>query len=237
TMTITFNNLQRTVETVVEILQNKIIPSTMEFIDASALKAVGDFSRIDFSGVKGMLLIEVDGSENEVLASVKKIESLSKKEGVLEFKLATTEQERGELWKTRRSISPAVGKLKPTKINEDITVPRNKLPELIRGVEKIAEKYNLFIVNFGHAGDGNIHVNIMTDKNNEEEYQKALKAVEEVFDLTLSMKGTISGEHGVGLAKQPYIAKELSVSEIEWMKRIKQIFDPNNIMNPGKIFP
>jgi len=237
TITVSFNDLELTVKTVVEILQKKIVPSTMEFIDESALKAVGDFAKMDFTGVKGLLLIEVDGSEAEVQESLAKLREICSKDGVLKFKVAQSEAEREDLWRVRRSISPAVGKLKPTKINEDITVPRNQLPTLIRGVEKIAKKYDLLIVNFGHAGDGNIHVNIMTDKQNKEEYARALEAVNEVFDLTLALKGTISGEHGVGLAKQPYVAKELSPDEISWMKKIKQLFDPQNIMNPGKMFP
>ncbi len=246
TMTASFKNLDACAETVVGILHAGITPSTMEFIDKSALDAIMQSKVMtpkqmrsfnNFEGVEGLLLIEVDGEENAIQQEAERIRQICLTKGCSSFQTASSEEEAQNLWKVRRSISPAVGKLKPTKINEDITVPRSRLPELIRGVKKIAEKYRLLIVCFGHAGDGNIHVNIMTDRENREEYPIALQAVEAVFDLTLSLHGTISGEHGIGTAKQPYIGKELSEKEIKWMKALKKLFDPHNIMNPGKIFP
>ncbi|MFQ5901170.1 MAG: FAD-binding oxidoreductase, partial [Thermodesulfobacteriota bacterium] len=157
--------------------------------------------------------------------------------GAGEVRIAKDEREASELWKARRSISPSLHKLKPHKINEDVVVPRDRIPDLISGVREIAGRYNLIIANFGHAGDGNIHVNIMIDKNNRDELKLSEEATGDVFRLVLELGGTISGEHGVGTAKAQYISMELGKAEIELMKNIKAVFDPNGILNPGKIFP
>jgi len=141
------------------------------------------------------------------------------------------------IWDARRAISPALYRIRPTKINEDIVVPRGRIPEMLSALREIAEKNNLIIANFGHAGDGNIHVNIMTDKNNDEEYRSALGSVRDIFAATLKLGGTISGEHGIGLTKKQFVGMELSDVSIEIMKRIKNVFDPKGILNPGKMFP
>ena len=134
-------------------------------------------------------------------------------------------------------MSQALYSIKPTKINEDIVVPRGRVPEMLAELKRIADRYNLIIANFGHAGDGNIHVNIMTDKNDKEEYEKAKKAVRDIFEATVQLEGTISGEHGIGLTKKEFIDMELSEVSIKLMKEVKSVFDPKGIMNPGKIFP
>jgi len=151
--------------------------------------------------------------------------------------MAENEGAREKLWDARRSVSPALFHLSPTKINEDIVVPRSRLPEMLRTLKGLSESTGIRIVNFGHAGDGNIHVNIMVDKNNKEEYEKALRLVEEIFRATLELGGTISGEHGIGLTKKAYICMEIPPDELELMRKIKKVFDPMNILNPGKIFP
>jgi glycolate oxidase len=146
---------------------------------------------------------------------------------------AGSDSEREQLWKARRAISPALYTIKPKKLNEDIVVPRSRIAESLQQIAAIAERHGLLIVNFGHAGDGNIHTNIMYD---EADLPKAETAVKEIFAATLRLGGSITGEHGVGLSKAAYLPMELGPDAIAAMKRIKQALDPNNIMNPGKIF-
>jgi glycolate oxidase len=152
------------------------------------------------------------------------------------MEIAENEKEADALWKARRAISPASYRLNPTKMAEDITVPRNQIANFIREARKIAEERNLKIVNFGHAGDGNIHTSLMINDKDEDEKKRAEEAIEEIFKLTVRLGGTLSGEHGVGITKAPYVHMELSRDAIEVMKKIKRVLDPNNILNPGKIF-
>ena len=142
-----------------------------------------------------------------------------------------------ELWQARRSISPAVLSLRPHKISEDVVVPRAKIPDLVAFLEQLAEELNLLILSFGHAGDGNIHVNIMLDKSRAEELERGLQAKERLFRFVLSIGGTLSGEHGIGITKAAFLPLEIDPQTLNLMQRLKQLFDPNNILNPGKIFP
>jgi len=158
-------------------------------------------------------------------------------QGAKDTKVARKKEGIAELWKARKAISPALFQYGPDKINEDIVVPRSKIPDMVRKIEALKEKTGLTIVSFGHAGDGNIHFNIMLDKRNRDELKKAEAAIDALFEHTLELGGTISGEHGVGITKAPYIAKEIGSVELNLMKKIKKIFDPNGILNPGKIFP
>jgi glycolate oxidase len=155
---------------------------------------------------------------------------------VVETRIATTPEESEAIWQIRRSVSASLRKVNPDKFNEDICVPRSKVPEMIRKVDAIADKYQIPIVNFGHAGDGNIHVNIMVNKKIAGDILKAEGAIQEVFKAALELGGTMSGEHGVGIAKAPYIPLEITPLAAEYMKAIKRSLDPNNILNPGKIF-
>ena len=222
---------------VTEIIRSKIIPATLEFMDCTAMQCVGDYIEVGLPKKAGaMLLIEVDGDDDVVDKEIKQIDLLCNKYNTGQMLIAADDQEQGKLWAARRAISPALGRLKPTKINEDIVVPRTKVPSIIKRIRKIAEDFNLTIINFGHAGDGNIHVNIMTDKQDKDEYERAEKAVKEIFSAVLDLEGTISGEHGVGLTKSPYIRMEIEPVALRKMQEIKKIFDPNNIMNPSKIF-
>ena len=222
---------------VTEIIRSKIIPATLEFMDYTAMQCVEDYLEVGLPKKAGaMLLIEVDGDDDVVDKEIKQIDLLCNKCNTVQILIAADDQEQRKLWTARRAISPALGRLKPTKINEDIVVPRTKVPSIIKRIRKIAEDLNLTIINFGHAGDGNIHVNIMTDKEDKDEYERAEKAVKEIFSAVLDLEGTISGEHGVGLTKSPYIRMEIEPVALRKMEEIKKIFDPNNIMNPGKIF-
>ncbi len=236
-MLVKFAKLEDAARTVTDIIRRCIVPSTLELIDNASLRCVDDFTHMGLGGVEAVLLIEVDGRSESVEKDVLDIEVICKENSSTEFRAATDKFEVRDLWKVRRSISPALKRLKSLKLNEDVVVPRSKLVELITGVEQISKARGVIIASFGHAGDGNIHVNIMVDKDDEEDCAKGLRAVEDVFKLTISLGGTISGEHGVGTTKMPYIDMELGATTIEAMKRIKEALDPRGILNPGKIFP
>jgi len=238
TMLAAFPDMKNAARAASSIISSKIIPSTMEFIDKNCVKCVEDYLNIGLPiDTDAILLIETDGDKDLAEKEADAMRKICLDNSAIEVKTAKDKREVKELWKARRAISPSLKKLNPDKINEDIVVPRNKIPDAIAGIQKIAEKYNLTIANFGHAGDGNIHVNVMIDKSNKDELSNAQKAVEEIFKLTLNLGGTISGEHGIGISKMPYIGMELSPAAIDVMKRVKQVFDPKGILNPGKIFP
>jgi glycolate oxidase len=150
---------------------------------------------------------------------------------------ATTQEEVEQIWQARRAISPSVHKLRPNKIGEDVAVPRSRIPELVEFTEELSQELGIIILTFGHAGDGNIHVNIMFDRSNSVEVERAEQAKERLFRQAISLGGTLSGEHGIGLSKKSFMRYELNEATLELMKRIKALFDPNHILNPGKIFP
>ncbi len=232
-----FGDFKRAASAASGIIAAKIIPSTLEIMDRSSIKCVSEFEDTGFPDAGAVLLIEVDGHRESVLKEAEEIRKICASSGAGPIREAEDKNEVKNLWKARRAISASLFRLKPDKINEDVVVPRSRIPDLVCGIEEISRKRGVLIACFGHAGDGNIHVNIMHDKRNERERQEALGAVNDVFELTLGLNGTISGEHGVGITKAPYIEKELSGEAIDLMKRIKTAFDPNNILNPGKIFP
>ena len=238
TMLAIFPSIDAAAMTVSQIISSRIIPTTLEFMDNATIRCVEDYMHLGLPVEAGaLLIIEVDGAPECLVTEIDEIQKICRANQALEVKVAGDQKEADELWKARRAVSAAVVKLNPTKINEDITVPRSKVAEILKRVEAIAKKYNLIIVNFGHAGDGNIHVNVLIDKQKKDEVQRSHAAVEEIFKATLALGGTLSGEHGVGITKAPYIGLELGDLGLEVMKRIKKAFDPNNIMNPGKIFP
>jgi glycolate oxidase len=207
-------------------------------MDNSTIRCVEDYLHMGLPVDAGaLLIIEVDGAPEALNGEIEEIQKICQANQAMEIKVAKDKQEAEELWKARRAVSAAVVKLNPTKINEDVTVPRSKVAEILRRTEAISKKHGLIIVNFGHAGDGNIHVNVLIDKRKPGEQEKAHAAVKEIFQAALDLGGTLSGEHGIGITKAPYLPLELGDMGIEVMKRIKKAFDPNNILNPGKIFP
>lgn len=231
-----FRSLESSGDAVTKIISSKIIPRTLEFMDRNAIEAVENFKPIGLPrDAEAVLLIELDGQPSTITKEAEKVIALCSKLGA-EIKMAKDEFAKNNLWASRRALSPALYHIKPTKINEDIVVPRNKLTEMLRRLRTLSEKSGIAIVNFGHAGDGNIHVNIMVDKADEDEYQRGLGLVEQIFRDTLELGGTISGEHGIGLTKAGYIDMELSERELKIMESIKKVFDPKKILNPGKIF-
>ena len=238
TMFAVFSDMRDAANTVSKIISSKIIPSTLEFMDKESIGCVAGYLPPDLSGnIEAALLIEVDGDKDLIEKEALLIRGICMENSATDVRIAGNRQEAKALWQARRAISPSMAKLKPNKINEDIVVPRSKIPDAIMGTRDIARKYNIIIANFGHAGDGNIHVNVMIDKSNSNEFERGKKAVEDIFRLVLSLGGTISGEHGIGTAKMPYIGMELSPAAIDVMRRIKQVLDPKGVLNPGKIFP
>ncbi len=232
-----YNRLEGAATTVARIIASKILPAALEFMDRGAIVCVEDFLKIGLPvDAEAILLVEVDGDPHVVTKDAGKIQDICSKCGANRVEVAGDRESEENLWKARRAISPSLLRINPAKINEDITVPRSKVPNILRKINHIAKRSGLNIVNFGHAGDGNIHVNIMIDKKKEEEVNRAEAAVREIFQATLDLGGTISGEHGIGITKAPYLKMELGDLGVDIMKRVKKVFDPNGILNPGKIF-
>jgi len=224
-----------------EILKSGILPRTLEYMDQTALNVVREYLPLDMpQSTRALLLIEVDGDEKSTDEQGEKLLKLLADRqtypGILEVRQAHNTEEVEDLWKARRSISPATFKLRPHKISEDVVVPKTKIPQLVDFTEKLSRELDIVILTFGHAGDGNIHVNIMVDKDNPEENRKGQTAKRRLFEHVISLSGTLSGEHGVGITKAPYLSLELDEASLALMQKIKMVFDPNNILNPGKIF-
>ncbi|TSK06816.1 MAG: FAD-binding protein [Geobacter sp.] len=238
TMLTVFDSIDGAARAVSTIIKNKIIPTTLEFMDHATLTCVERRFNLGMpDSARAVLLIEVDGDRDLIEKQAGEIHKLIEPLGLVQFRVAKDAAESEELWKVRRLVSPSLRDVNPDKFNEDIVVPRSKVPDVIRRIEVIQQRYDIPIVNFGHAGDGNIHVNIMIDKSVPGQLEKAHEAIKEVFQAALDLGGTMSGEHGVGLAKQPYIPMELNAEQITAMKAIKSALDPNNILNPGKMLP
>jgi glycolate oxidase len=217
-----------------KIIAHRIIPRALEFADHAALRAVENYLKEDISnGAAAMLIVEVDGSPETTAREIGRVEEIMTASGATRIFMAESEAERAQIWKARRSISPALAAIKPKKLNEDIVVPRSRIPEILHSIGEIATRHDLLIVNFGHAGDGNIHTNVMFD---EADREKAEAAVREILNETLRMNGSISGEHGIGISKAEFLPLELGPGAIGVMKNIKHALDPNDILNPGKIF-
>lgn len=237
TMIVFFKDMVAAARTVSDIIRNRILPATLEFIDRPSIDCVRLQVEINIPEDTGaILLIEVDGDKKLVEDDAERIRDICTKNRVMDFKLASDEREVELIWEARRKISPSLLELKPGKISEDIVVPRSRIPDLINFLQDLSKKYNLPIPAYGHAGDGNIHVNILLDRENPDEVSRGEKTIKELFKRVIDLGGTITGEHGIGITKAPYMEMEFSKPAIELMIRLKTAFDPNNILNPGKIF-
>ncbi|WP_034622388.1 FAD-binding oxidoreductase [Desulfovermiculus halophilus] len=236
TLTATFPSILDAGRTVSEIIRRKIIPTTMEFLDRHAVWCVDQYLQIGLApGAGAFMLIEVDGDQDQVEKNIAKVREVCSANKAIEIQIAATAEEQDDLWRMRRSVSASLAHFKSAvKINEDIVVPRAKIPEIIQFIESVGERHEIRIVNFGHAGDGNIHLNVLPQN---EQLETAHKAVDEIFDRTIELGGRISGEHGIGTSKREYIGKNLEPAAIAAMQAVKRAWDPNNILNPGKIFP
>ncbi len=238
TMEVYFPTIQDAAATVSRIIGEKIIPTTLEFMDKETIDCVSGFLKKDYPDeLAAILLIEIDGDPDVLDKQLNKVKKICLANNSIQINMARNDREREALWAGRRAISPAIYTLGGAKINEDICVPRSKLPAMLDRIDQISREHNLTIVNFGHAGDGNIHVNLILPHNfTDTDKQNGLAAIEKIFDATLELGGTISGEHGIWLSKAAYLGKEIGAREIKLMKQVKRLFDPHNIMNPGKIF-
>ena len=234
-----FPTISHAVEAVGTILADGVTPAAMELIDAECLRALdgqrGTTSRPGLAGA--LLLVEVDGLPAAIDEEIARVTQACAAHGALDVRLAKTETERDRLWDERRGLSLALRAMAPRKINHDVVVPKGKIPELFELVDQLRATANLPMPSFGHVGDGNIHVNILVDPADRDAMRRATQAERQLLEGVVSLGGSISGEHGIGFAKAPFLELELSPQTIALMRGLKQVFDPNGILNPGKIFP
>jgi glycolate oxidase len=238
TVLATFDKMEDAAEVVAAITAAGIIPSVLELIDGDTLSCVLEYIQLDnIEKSEAVLLIEVDGNDKEeVRQEFERVLKICKEKRAKNLQYAETKEEKDELWTIRRSISASLLRIAPTKVNEDICVPPSKLPAMIKNIQELSKKHRVRINTFGHAGDGNLHVTFMCDFRNEEQMKNVEAAVDDLFDLTLKLGGTLSGEHGIGITKIKYLENEVGKSGIKLMRKIKSAFDPEHIINPGKIF-
>lgn len=237
-MLVIFDNLDNAGKTIADIISNKVIPATLEIMDNVTIRTVENYSKIGLPvDAEAVLVIEVDGSiENVVLNEFETVKSICTGNGAVSVKLAESDADRDAIFAARRAALPALAQVKPTTILEDATVPRSRIPEMLKAIKTIGEKYKIRIGTFGHAGDGNLHPTILTDESDKEEMERVHKAIDEIFSTAINLGGTLSGEHGIGMAKSKYMEMQFGPSGMDVMKKIKQALDPDNIMNPGKMF-
>jgi glycolate oxidase len=234
-----FADLEDAARAVEAVLTAGIVPAALELMDETALACVEEALHLGLPlDVEAVLLLESDGADEQAVErEIRAAAGICRERGARRVELAVDEAGRAALWQARRSVSPALARKAPNKLGEDITVPRRAIPQAVRGLKAIGARYGLPIVLFGHAGDGNLHPNILFDKRDPEQWAKVGEMVREEFTLALELGGTLSGEHGVGALKRPYLEAALGPLSLEVQKRIKQALDPENILNPGKIFP
>ena len=222
---------------VAAIMAQPATPCALEFIDGSAIEMIRGYSQADLpEGAGAMLMIEVDGPHACIDEAVRAVADAASA-GAVEVRTAATEAEVKALWATRKALSPALRNVAPKKINEDVVVPVSRMPALIDGLEALAGEFGIAIVNFGHAGNGNIHVNLLVDPDDPAQLANADQCLDRVFALVLKLGGTLSGEHGVGLVKRDFVEREIDPVTLNLMRAIKAQFDPNGILNPGKTIP
>jgi glycolate oxidase len=239
TLSAAFIDVRRAVEAVTRLIQRRVVPSAIELVDDDSLRAVAAYvgRQVVPEGAHALIIVECDGTPAAVEEELQRAASACADAGGVNMTQATTEAERDELWRVRRQLSLALRATGLLKINHDVVVPRGRVPELFDTIGELKRRHRLQIASFGHAGDGNIHVNLMVNRADGDERARASRAERELFERVVALEGSISGEHGIGFAKAKYLPLELSPDEIALMKRIKAAFDPNNILNPGKIFP
>ena len=235
-----FADIAGAVQAVTNIIRERVVPAALELVDGDSLEAVATAQQtrsLAPEGTGAILLLEVDGGAAAVLEDAERVERACRDAQAIEVRRAGDDAERAELWRVRRELSLSLRMIAPIKYNHDVVVPRGRIPELFALVDRLKAQFGLRIPSFGHAGDGNIHVNIMSDPERPGETERAHAAERLLFEGVVALEGAISGEHGIGFAKARFLDLELSPDEIALMKRIKQAFDPLGILNPGKIFP
>ncbi len=238
TMQACYRDVHAAARAVSAIMAQPVTPCALEFIDGAAIEMVRDYSNLDLdASVGALLMIEVDGPRHCLTESVRAVEAAARVEGVLSLQIAENAEQVAQLWRTRKALSPALRNVAPKKINEDVVVPVSHIPDLIEGLEQLSAETGIRIVNFGHAGNGNIHVNLLANPDDQEEMSRARHCLDAMFDLVLQLGGTLSGEHGVGLEKRDFVGREIDSVTLHLMQNIKRQFDPRNILNPGKGIP
>lgn len=238
TLQLMFPSLDTACNTIHKMLQSGVVPAAAEIMDKMSIQAVARHRKLDINpAIEACVIVEIDADDTAGLQKqANQIDQLAREFNVTEVRIAATPQEAEDIWAIRRGLSSAIGAMAPTRLGEDISVPRDAFPEAVRRIRKIAEKYSLPIAVYGHAGDGNIHPSVLCDLSKPEEAERVHKAVDEIFEAALALGGTLSGEHGIGLTKRPYITNALGEAGVNTLKAIKQALDPKGILNPGKIW-
>ena len=237
TMVSTFNAMDAAAQTVSDIIAAQIIPCTLEFLDRTTIHCVEDFAKVGLPlDCEALLLMETDGHAAAVEEEAAKMEELAKANGAMEVRVARDEAEAAQLAMARRSAFSALARLAPTTILEDATVPRSELAHMIRFVDEVAKKHELKIGTFGHMGDGNLHPTFLTDERNADEIHRVHEAFKEIFEEAIRLGGTITGEHGIGLAKKEFLPKFAGEAQMRVMRELRTALDPKGILNPGKMF-
>jgi len=233
-----YSDMHSATQAVSAIMAQPVIPCALEFMDSSAIRMVKDYADPGLpEQAAALLMIEVDGSSDAIDQAAARVAAAANTPGCLTVETATTSEQVAQLWRTRKALSPALRNIAPKKINEDVVVPVSRIPQLIEGLETLSTDSGIPIVNFGHAGNGNIHVNLLINPDDPKQMAAADACLDAVFKLVLRLQGTLSGEHGIGLVKRNYIKQELDPVSLRLMRDIKRQFDPNNILNPGKSLP
>jgi len=235
TLRATYRDVGSAAHAVARIMAQPVTPCALEFIDDVALKLARDYGGGDVPLAGAMLMIEVDGEPDTLPSAVDAVSRAARGEGMEDLRIAQTAEETQALWSARKALSPAQRTISPNKINEDVVVPVSRLPELVNGIRELSRKHDVLIVTFGHAGNGNLHVNLLP--RDDAERERAHACLAEVFALVIALQGTLSGEHGIGLVKREFMPLALEPGALDLMRNVKAAFDPDGIMNPGKLLP
>ncbi len=238
TLQLVYQDVNSAAKAVSAIMRQPAIPCALEFMDRHSLDLIRHHAELQIPAqASALLIVEIDGYESSLREGADRLIAAASNNALIKSAVADNRQQAEQLWAARKQLSPALRKIAPKKINEDVVVPVSHIPQLIERLDALAEQYAITIVNFGHAGNGNIHVNLLIDPENREQAENAQACLSDLFDLVLSLGGTLSGEHGVGLEKRDFINREIDPVSMALMRKIKQQFDPQGILNPDKIFP
>jgi D-lactate dehydrogenase (quinone) len=233
-----YRDMRAAAAAVARIMAQPATPCALEFMDAAAIGMIRGYADTALPEQAGaMLMIEVDGARAQIGLAAEAVRRAASGDGCLAIEVAATPEDAERLWRTRKALSPALRNIAPKKINEDVVVPVSRIPDLIDGLQALGRRYGITIVNFGHAGNGNIHVNLLVDPEDPVQMQAAERCLDEVFTLVLALRGTLSGEHGIGLVKREFVRRELDPAALRLMRGLQRVFDPDGIMNPGKSLP
>ncbi|OOG26471.1 FAD-binding oxidoreductase [Thioalkalivibrio denitrificans] len=238
TLQAVYRNMSDAARAVAALMAQPVTPCALEFMDRGAIEMIRAYAEADLPVDAGaLLMIEVDGAADYVDTAAEAVARVARVDGALSVEVARSDEAVRALWATRKALSPALRNVAPKKINEDVVVPVSHIPDLIEGLQTLGKRHGITIVNFGHAGNGNIHVNLLVDPEDPQQMQAAEQCLDEVFALVLKLRGSLSGEHGIGLVKRAFVDREIEPETLDLMRRIKAQFDPAGILNPGKGFP